>query len=100
MIRSAMPYPCQVKEFIDCISGPSSLYGLRQETLDSLVLMLLPPLTHKYDSLGEPSVMDSGLDLKVLLMQELLQNLRHCAGFCIPPVSSAMPAPPPPLPRE
>jgi len=65
IVHFALPYTYQVKEFIDCISGPSSLYGLQQETLDSLVLMLLPPLTHKYESLGEPSVMDSGLDLKV-----------------------------------
>ena len=34
-----------------------------------------------------PNMMDGGLDLKVLLMKELLQNLRHCAGFHIPPVS-------------
>lgn len=93
IVHFAVLYPYQVKEFIDCISGHSSLYGLQQETLDSLVLMLLPPLTHKYESLGEPSVMDSSLDLKVLLMQELLQNLRHCAGFYIPPVSRAMLAP-------
>ena len=32
--------------------------------------------------------MDSGLDIKVLLMQELLWNLRHCVGFQIPPVST------------
>ena len=35
----------------------------------------------------ELSAMDGGLDPKVLLMKELLQNLRHCAGFNIPPVS-------------
>ena len=110
----------QVQVFIDNISRHSSLYGLKVETLDSLVLSLLPPLTHSYESLKEPrvidssvestkessvfkeppkepsiveeppkelSVIDSGLDLKVLLMDELLQNLRHFAGFRIPPVS-------------
>ena len=61
---------------------------MQPETLDSLVLSLLPTLTHSYESLGEPSVTDSGIDMKVLLMQELLQNLRHCAGFHIPPVST------------
>ena len=35
----------------------------------------------------ELSVMDGGLDPKVLLMTELLQNLRNCIGFNIPPVS-------------
>ena len=78
----------QVQDFIDRLSGPSSLYGLQPETLDSLVLSLLPTLTHSYDCLGEPSVTDSGINLKVLLMQELLQNLRHCAGLHIPPVST------------
>ena len=151
----------QVQVFIDCISGPSSLYGLKVETLDSLVLSLLPSLTHTYESLREPSALDSKLKpfkepsmmeeppkepsmmeeppkepsiveeppkepsvveeppkdpsmmeeppkvpsmmeeplkkpsmvdgtlhLKVLLMKELLQNLCHCAGFNIPPVST------------
>ena len=106
----------QVQVFIDNISRHSSLYGLKVETLDSLVLSLLPPLTHSYESLKEPrvidssvesnkessvlkepsiveeppkelSVIDSGLHLKVLLMDELLRNLRHFAGFHIPPVS-------------
>ena len=89
----------QVKDFIHHISGQSSLYGLQAETLASLVLSLLPPLTHSYEPLKKPSVMDKSLkeysmmnngpDMKMLLMQELLQNLHHCAGFCIPSVSSA-----------
>lgn len=90
-----LPLPSQhththtkVQDFINCLAGPCSLYGLQAETLDSLVLSLLPTLTHSYESLGEPSVTDSGIDMKVLLMQELLQNLRHCAGFHIPPVST------------
>ena len=172
----------QVKDFIHHISGPNSLYGLQPETLESLVLSLLPPLTHSYEPLkktgvmdgplkepsvmdeplkepsvmdkplnepsvmdkplNEPSVMDEPLkdpsvmdeplkepsvmdepskepsmmdkplkepsmmdkplkepsmmdkpfkdnDMKMLLMKELLQSLHHCAGFCIPSVSSA-----------
>ena len=124
----------QVQNFIGCISGPSSLYGLQPETLDSLVLSLLPPLTRSYESfkepvmdepltkpvmdkslkepsamnapfkehgvmdesLKEPSVMDESLNepslmagsQKVLLMQNLLQNLHHCTGLHIPPVSN------------
>ena len=109
----------QVQDFIDCLSGPSSLYGLESETLDSLMLSLLPPMTHKYEShkelsvmdesfkepsvvdesLKEPSVMDKSLketdmidnclDLKRLLMTKLLQSLHHYAGFHILPVSIA-----------
>lgn len=78
----------QVQDFIDLISGPSSLYGLQPETLDSLVLSLLPPLTHSYKPLKEPRVINDSLDLKVLLMQELLQDLCLCAGFHIPLVST------------
>ena len=47
----------QVQIFINHISGPSSLYGLQQATLDSLVLSLLPPATctHLYFSMGTQS---------------------------------------------
>ena len=96
-----------MQDFIECVSGPSSLYGLQPETLDSLVLSLLSSLTHSYESLREPVVSyqhqkdpcmmdkslkkpnqtDGNFELKVLLMQEMLWNLRHCAGFSIPPVS-------------
>ena len=80
----------QVQDFLDCISAPSSLYGLQPETLDSLVLSVLPPLTHSYEPFEEPSAMDENLELKVLLMQELLQNLcRHFVGLHIPPVSDS-----------
>jgi hypothetical protein len=81
----------QAKDFIQCISGSSSLYGLQSDTtLESLVLTLLPPLGHKYKTLGEPSIVDSAIDVKVYLVQELLQSLRSCAGFHIPPVSQIM----------
>ena len=38
-------------------------------------------------SLKKPNQTDSNFELKVMLMQEMLRNLRHCAGFNIPPVS-------------
>ena len=79
----------QAQDFLDCISGPSSLYGLQPETLDSLVLSILPPLTHSYKAFEEPRAIDDSLDLKVLLMQELLQNLRHFGGLHILPVSDS-----------
>ena len=77
----------QVEDFVNKISGPGNLYGLQSETLASLVLSLLPPLTHSYRLIETPSEIDVSLDLKMVLMQELLQNLRQCAGFHIPPVS-------------
>ena len=83
----SLQFHAQAKDFIKCVSGSSSLYGLKSDTLESLVLTLLPPLGHKYITLGEPSVVDSTVDVRVYLVQELLQSLRHCAGFHIPPVS-------------
>lgn len=80
----------QVKDFIDHILGPSSLYGLQKElTLDSLVLSLLPSMTHSYEQLEDSRLIDEGLDLKLFLVQELMLSLNHCAGFhIISPVST------------
>ena len=33
----------QVQQFIQCVGGSSSLYGLCEETVDSLLLTILPP---------------------------------------------------------
>ena len=86
----------QVQDFIDRISGASSLYGLGSETLNSLILSLVSPMKTSYESLEDgmdsvfkkPSVMDNSGDLQVLLMEELLQSLYHSAGFHILPVST------------
>lgn len=67
--------------------GFKSLYGLRPETLDSLVLDFLPPLGHTYTKLGEDSVVDDSNDVPLYLLQEILNALRGSAGFHIPRVS-------------
>ena len=80
-----MPYlMLQAQQFIDCIGGSGSLYGLKEETLDSLVMTMLPPADHTFHPLGEPSIVDDSGDVRVFLMQELLGALRNCAGFTIP----------------
>ena len=72
-------------EFIDCISA-DSLYGFKPETLDSLLLSILP-FNHTYQQpLRERSVVDDGLSVQVYLMKEMLQALRHSTGFNIPAV--------------
>ena len=51
-----------------------------------------PKESSRIDSILKPldhSVVDNNDDLKVFLMQELLQSLHHCAGFSILPVSTA-----------
>ena len=76
----------KTEEFVNCISADSSLYGFKPETLDSLLLSVLP-FDHTYQPLRERSVVDDGLSVQVYLMKEMLQALRHSAGFNIPAVS-------------
>ncbi len=77
----------QVNEFICHMYGYQSLYGLRPETLDSLILDFLPPLGHAYTTLGEDSVVDDSQEVALYLLQEILNALRNNAGFHIPRVS-------------
>ena len=76
----------QVNEFLCHVYGYKSLYGLRPETLDSLILDLLPPLGHTYCKLGENSVVDDTHEVPIYLLQEILSALRSNAGFHIPRV--------------
>ena len=88
----------QVNEFICDVFGFKSLYGLCPETLDSLVLELLPPITHTYKKLERVSTSedleyksnyadtDDALNVVVCLLQEILNALRSNAGFYIPKV--------------
>ena len=76
--------------FIECVEGPSSLYGLKEETLDSLILTLLPPLNHTFEPVEEQGFIDETLELPVLFTKELIHSLRFCAGFNLPVVSEHM----------
>ena len=75
-----------MEQFISIVDGDSSLYGLKSETLDSLLLSLLPPYGHKYQD--TPPQEPVGDDVRVYLLQELLRSLRHSAGFAVPVVSN------------
>ena len=79
-------YLVQVSDFILRVNGSTSLYGLEAETLDSLILDLLPPLNHSYCKLGEDSMVDTSEPVPIYLLQELLRALRSNAGFHIPRV--------------
>ena len=72
----------QVKQFIDLVDGDKSLYGLRKETLNSLLLSFLPPYGHTY--MDTPPGDLIGDDIKLCLLQELLKTLRNSAGFAVP----------------
>ena len=78
-----------MQQFVDCISGGESLYGFQRETLDSLVLTLLPPIDHKYSTIKKPLCTDSSPD-ETYLIKEMILVLRHAAGFQIPPVSEPL----------
>ena len=71
----------QVQDFIDRISGASSFYGLRSETLNSMVLSLVSPLTTSYESLKEPSVNTESLNM--------------CSVTAQPPKEPTVTVPPP-----
>lgn len=72
----------QVKEFQD----ENDFYGLKPETLDSLILELLPPLGHTYKDLERDNLVDKSQEVPVYLLRKTLNALRNSAGFHIPKV--------------
>ena len=69
------------------MQGEASLYGFTKETLDSLMLTLLPPIDHEYQQVPlEQSTVDEDVDSQVFLLKSLLDALRKNAGFHIPKV--------------
>ena len=66
------------------MQGNTSLYGFTKETLDSLMLTLLPPIGHKYQLVQD--TVNEEMDIKVLVLQTLVDALRDNAGFHIPKV--------------
>ncbi len=78
----------QAGEFVEQISGSTSLYGLQKETLYSLLMSLLPPLKHDYEGQHSPlSGQTQPTDVRERLMQALMRALKENAGFQIPSVS-------------
>ena len=75
-----------MEKFISVFNGSDSFYGFQPETLDSLVLDLLPCMRDEYATLDENRVVDSKEEVSVYLFQEVLNALRHNAKFNIPKV--------------
>lgn len=73
-------------DFISIVEGSESLYGMKLETLDSMILDMLPPLGHTYTELRESSEVDDAQDVRPYLMLEILKYLRTNSGFYIPEV--------------
>lgn len=73
-----------MKEFLDVLSeSKTSLYGLQPETLDSLILSILPNVDFKYKKVEEcDPVGDTQLpEVRVYLIKKVLDLLRTNAGF-------------------
>lgn len=78
----------QVNEFLDTIGREGSIYGLQKDTLSSLLLTLLPHVEFEYKKyLQQPTIKTSVFDIKIRIVEILLQVLRENAGFQLPTVS-------------
>ncbi len=84
-----------MEEFITIVEESKSLYGLKSEivdsriksdTLDSLILDMLPPLGHEYMEVKESREVCDEQDVCFYLLLEILNSLRNNAGFHIPEV--------------
>ena len=78
----------QVHDFANkVLQGNASLYGFTDETLDSLMLTLLPPIGHEYQRVPlEQNAADEVMDITVFLLKSLVDAVRENAGFHIPKV--------------
>ena len=72
------------------MQGKTNLYGFAEETLDSLMLTLLPPIGHEYKRIPVPLKQnDEDMDIKVFILKCLLDALQENAGFQIPKVCTS-----------
>lgn len=75
-------------EFTQLMSGAESLYGFQTETLDSLILEILPPIDQTYKDVEKEEVAEnSTYTVNAYLLQAILNILRNNAGFHLPRVS-------------
>lgn len=79
----------QAESFICSVFGCKSMYGLQPETLDSLILDFLPPLsfTYKDMKLEDENKMHGTCaeDVRAYIYQKVINALRN-TGFHIPKV--------------
>jgi len=84
----------QVEDFATNVTQrEGNFYGFTKETVDSLLLTLLPPAGHKYKRIPlKQDSIDEDMDIEVLLLKCLLDALRENAGFQIPKVCTGWPS--------
>ena len=76
-------------DFVRSVGGVESFYGLKNETVDSLLLSMLPTDKHTYqpyEPKADPNSVEP-IDVGVLCLQELVRAFRSSAGFYLPTVS-------------
>ena len=64
--------------------GPDGLYGYQLDTVNSLILSLLPPVDFGFHCQKEPIFMDTSEDIKLCTLRLLVQYVRRCSGLHIP----------------
>lgn len=79
----------QVEEFVTGLQKEKSLYGWKEETLYSLLLLILPAHNHKYLPFSPKPIDGSTTKSEILVtsLQYILQALVNNAGFRIQNVS-------------
>ena len=80
----------KVNEFVQLVGGKGSLYGLRDETVDSLVLCMLPASSSQFRAVPKITPAEEEEDIRCYLLQQLLVALRESAGFSIAMVSAVV----------
>ena len=76
-------FDVQVEDFVEHI-GTQGLYGFKLDTVDSLILSLLPPVDFEFHCTREQSLVDPTEDVKLFMLRLLVQCLRRCSGLHIP----------------
>ena len=75
-----------MEEFVESV-GLDGFYGSQSDTVNSLILSLLPPMDFEFPCFKQCGLVDDGDNIKVHILQLLIQCLRCCCGLYIPYVS-------------
>ena len=82
------PLSLQVEEFVTGLQKEKNLYGWKEETLDSLLLLVLPAHNHKYVPYSPKPIHGSTKSgILITSLKNILQALVNNAGFRIQNVS-------------
>ena len=69
------------------VKSHSSLYGMQLDTVNSLILSLLPPMGFRFECKKDSGLFDTTEDIRIHILRLLVQYLRQCCGMHIPHVS-------------